>query len=104
MILSVARCEPWSMPASWWSPQLATMAEAGPAAFLFQVTPAYPPTMVKLLWMSTAQPLAAYNMLEQGAGEINIEGAVRLARLVRPDLSSAPAVGAPLLTSLSPPI
>src|SRR5204863_8310690 len=83
---------------------MATPVAAGAAAILFQANPALTPNLVKMLLMYTAQPLAGYNMLEQGAGEINIEGAVRLARLVRTDLSSATPVGAPLLTSLSPPI
>lgn len=33
--------------------------------------------LIKAVLMYTAQPLAGYNMLEQGAGEINLEGAVR---------------------------
>ena len=55
--------------------------------------------MVKVLLMYTAQQIAGANTLEQGAGEINIEGAVRLARLVRADLSPLTLPGAPLLTT-----
>jgi hypothetical protein len=36
-------------------------------------------------------------MLEQGAGELNVEGAVRVARLVRRDLSALTLLGEPLL-------
>src|SRR5205085_12498660 len=50
----------------------------------------------------TAHPLAGFNRLEQGAGELNVEGAVRLVRLVRGDLSSSTALGAPLLTPQPP--
>jgi hypothetical protein len=42
------------------------------------------------------------NNLEQGAGEMNVEGAVRLARAVRTDLSSLTPLGAPLLTADAP--
>ena len=36
--------------------------------------------MVRMILQYTAQPIAGANMLEQGAGELNIDGAVRLAR------------------------
>jgi hypothetical protein len=53
--------------------------------------------------MYTAQPLSGFNMLEQGAGQINVEGATRLAKLVRTDLSALTPVGAPLLTTAALP-
>ena len=53
--------------------------------------------------MYTAQPLAGFNMLEQGAGQMNTAGAVQLAELVRTDLSATTAVGSPLLTVSVPP-
>src|SRR5258708_18378021 len=56
--------------------------------------------MVKMILMYTAQQLNGFNMFEQGAGQLNIEGAVRLAKLVRTDLTwSMTAVGEPLLIS-----
>ena len=67
---------------------MATPVVAGAAALLLQANPSLTPNMVKLLLQYTAQPLAGYNMFEQGAGEINIEGAIRLAQLVRPDLTN----------------
>lgn len=72
---------------------------AGAAALLLQANPKLTPNMVKALLMYTAQPLAGFNMLEQGAGQLNIEGAARLALLARTDLSTTAAVGAPLLTT-----
>jgi len=78
---------------------MSTPVTAGAAALLFQVNPNLTPNMVKAFLMYTAQPLAGSNMLEQGAGEINIEGAVRLARLARTDLSTDTPVGAPMLTT-----
>jgi serine protease AprX len=67
---------------------------AGAAAVLLQANPKLTPNMIKMILMYTAQPIANFNMLEQGAGELNIEGAVHLAQLVRTDLSSSTKVGA----------
>ena len=76
---------------------------SGATALLFQANPKLTPNMVKLLITYTAQQLPNINMLEQGAGQLNIEGAVRLAKLVRTDLTNKTAIGAPLLTSAPPP-
>jgi subtilisin family serine protease len=73
----------------------------GAAALMLQVNPKLTPNMVKAILMYTAQPLAGFNMLEQGAGELNVEGAVRLAKLVRTDLD-LPQVGEPLLNGAVP--
>jgi len=81
---------------------MATPAVAGAAALILQANPTLTPNLVKALLMYTAQPLAGFNFFEQGMGELNVEGAVRLARLVRTDLSAATPLGAPLLVS-SPP-
>ena len=81
---------------------MATPVAAGAAALLLQANPRLTPNLVKMLLMYTAQPLAGFNMLEQGAGQLNVEGAARLAKLVRPDLSLLTPVGAPLLTSATP--
>src|SRR5262249_57492852 len=40
------------------------------------------PNLVKMLLMYTAQPLNNFNTLDQGAGQLNIAGAVSVARLV----------------------
>jgi serine protease AprX len=78
---------------------MATPVAAGAAALLLQAKPSLTPNLVKAILMYTAQPLAGSNMFEQGAGEINIEGAMRLAKLVRTDLTGMTTVGAPLLTN-----
>jgi subtilisin family serine protease len=75
---------------------------AGAAALLFQVNPNLTPNMVKAILMYTAQPLAGFNLFEQGTGQINIEGAVQLAKLVRTDLTATTALGESLLTSAPP--
>jgi hypothetical protein len=75
---------------------------AGAAALMLQANPSLTPSLVKALLMLTAQPVYGYNTLEQGAGLLNAEGALRLARLVRTDLSSQTPLGAPLLDGAPP--
>ena len=75
---------------------------AGAVAVMLEANPNLTPNMIKMILMYSAQSLKGYNMLEQGAGELNIEGAVRLARSVRTDLSASTTLGAPLLTSTAP--
>ena len=81
---------------------MATPVVAGAASLLLQANPALTPNLVKALLMLTAQTAAGQNALEQGAGELNVEGAVRLARLVRTDLSGSTPAGAQLLTAAAP--
>ena len=81
---------------------VASPVVSGTAALLLEANPSLTPNLIKMILMYTAQPLAGFNMLEQGAGELNIEGAIRLAKLVRKDLSSSTQVGASLLTSSAP--
>src|SRR5205085_9458808 len=76
---------------------------AGAAALMLQANPNLTPNLVKALLMYTAQPLAGYNTFEQGAGQVNIAGAVQLAQLVRADLNASTTVGSPLLTTSTPP-
>ncbi len=83
---------------------MATPVAAGTAALMLQVNTKLTPNMVKMLMMYTAQQLPGYNMFEQGAGQVNIEGAVRVAKLVRSDLLAATFVGAPLLTTATAPL
>jgi subtilisin family serine protease len=76
---------------------MATPAVAGAAALMLQANPTLTPNLVKMILQYTAQPIPGFNTFEQGTGELNIEGAIRLARLVRRDLSTETAVGEPLL-------
>jgi len=66
---------------------MATPTVAGAAALLFQRNPSLTPNLVKAILEYTAQPLAGVSNYEQGAGELNLEGAVRLAGRVRTDLA-----------------
>src|SRR5207248_5471509 len=75
---------------------------AGTAALLLQANSNLTPSLVKAILMYTAQPLAGSNMFEQGAGEINVEGAVRLAKSIRTDLSLSTPLGDLMLTGAQP--
>ncbi len=81
---------------------MASPAVAGAAALIIQRNPKLTPNMVKAVLEMTAQPLAGFNTLEQGAGQLNVEGAVRLAGLIRTDLSANTLAGSPLLVGNAP--
>src|SRR5712691_5457973 len=83
---------------------MATPVAAGAAALMLETNPTLTPNMVKALLMYAAQPLPGFNMFEQGAGQINIEGAVRLATLLRTDLSAGTPLGDPLLRTSELPV
>src|SRR5207253_265476 len=76
---------------------------AGTAALLLQANPKLTPNMVKMLLQYTSQQLGGFNVLEQGAGELNVEGAVRVGKLVRQDLLALPIPGTNLLTTTTIP-
>ncbi|MEK7855225.1 MAG: S8 family serine peptidase, partial [Acidobacteriota bacterium] len=59
---------------------------AGAAALLLQVNPNLTPNMIRMIMQYTAKPISGANTFEQGAGQLNIEGAVRLARSLRTDV------------------
>ena len=65
---------------------MSTPVVAGAAALLFQQNPNLTPQMVKMIFEYTAQPLNGYNMFEQGAGQLNLEGAIRFAKTYRTDI------------------
>src|SRR6185436_7232856 len=75
---------------------------SGAAALMFEANPTLTPNLIKTLLMYSAQQLPNFNMFEQGAGELNIDGAVRLAKLVRTNINSSTPLGASLLTGASP--
>src|SRR5207244_10239830 len=76
---------------------MAAPVVAGAAALMLQINPKLTPNMVKMALMYTADPLPNFNMLEQGTGELNVEGAARLSKAIRTDLSSSTVKGSPLL-------
>lgn len=58
---------------------------AGAVALMLQANPSLTPSLVKAILMYSAQQLPGFNTLEQGAGEVNVHGAVSLAKLIRSD-------------------
>ena len=83
---------------------MSTPMVSGAAALLLEANSSLTPNMVKMLLMYTAQPLAGFNTLDQGAGQLNVAGAVTLARIVRTDLLGLlkPTFGSALLTQSAP--
>src|SRR6185295_2820911 len=77
---------------------VSTPIAAGAAALMLQLNPKLTPNMVKAFMEYTAQKLDDFGVVEQGAGQLNIEGAMRLARVTRGDLASPAQVGQSLLT------
>ena len=69
---------------------MATPAVAGAAALVLQANPKLTPNLVKMILMYTAQPLAGFNTFEQGAGQLNVLGAVQFAQKVRADFLGQP--------------
>ncbi|MFN7928215.1 MAG: S8 family peptidase [Blastocatellia bacterium] len=79
---------------------MAAPVVSGAVALMLQANPNLTPSLVKAILMYSAQPLKGFNMFEQGAGQLNVDGAVRLARLVKATLPTT--VGAALLKSSLP--
>jgi subtilisin family serine protease len=73
---------------------------AGAVALMFQANPELTPNLVKSILTYTAQPLSGGNTLEQGAGQLNVDGAVRMAKLVKTTLPTTN--GAALLSASLP--
>jgi serine protease AprX len=80
---------------------MATPVVAGAAALMLQQNPFLTPNLLKAALEFTSQPIDGFNNLEQGAGQLNVEGAVRLAGLIRQDLAGL-SVGDPLLNGPAP--
>ena len=66
---------------------------AGAAALLLQKNPGLTPPLVKAILQYTAQQVPGANIVQQGAGLLNVEGAARLAGTLRTDVAQAIARG-----------
>lgn len=58
---------------------------SGTLALLFQANPSLNPNTAKAILMYTAEKMTEPDILTQGSGHLNTEGAVRLARAIRQD-------------------
>ena len=79
---------------------MAAPVVTGAVALMLQVRPNLTPSLVKAILMYSAQPLYGFNTLEQGAGELNVDGAVRIAKLVNTTLPTTN--GSALLSAALP--
>jgi serine protease AprX len=61
---------------------------AGTVALMLQANPSLTPPMVKAILQYSAQPIASVNLLQQGAGLLNTQGAVDLASALRKDIAA----------------
>jgi subtilisin family serine protease len=64
---------------------MATGVVSGAAALVLQANPALTPNLVRALLMYSAQILEGEDLFEQGAGLLNVEGAMRIAGALRLD-------------------
>ena len=83
---------------------VAAPAVSGTVALMLQANPGLTPPLVKAILQYSAQPIAGANLLQQGAGLLNVDGAVKLARSLRSDIRTAVesgtmAAGASLLAA-----
>jgi serine protease AprX len=61
---------------------------SGTIALMLQANPNLTPSLVKAILMYSAQPLPGFNTLEQGAGELNVHGALSLTKLIKPSTAT----------------
>src|SRR2546421_5759608 len=67
---------------------IAAPAVTGAVALMLQANPGLTPPLIKAILQYTAQPLPNYNLLQQGAGMLNIDGAIVLANALRTDIAA----------------
>jgi subtilisin family serine protease len=65
---------------------VAAPAVAGAAALMLQANPGLTPPLVKAILQYSALPLPGASLVEQGAGALNVEGAMAMSRALRTDL------------------
>ena len=72
---------------------IAAPVVAGTVALMLQANPGLTPPLVKAILQYSAQPLPNANLLQQGAGLLNVDGAIQLSRVLRTDLNTAIGAG-----------
>jgi subtilisin family serine protease len=66
---------------------------SGTVALLLQANPGLTPPLIKAILQYTAEPLPGYNVLQQGAGLVNVPGALMLANALATGLAPRIAAG-----------
>ena len=72
---------------------VAAPAVSGAVALMLEANPGLTPPLIKAMLQYSAQPLPNANLLQQGAGLLNVDGAVALAKVLRTDIASAVNAG-----------
>ena len=72
---------------------IAAPVVSGTVALMLQANPGLTPPLIKAILQYTAQPLVGASLVQQGAGSLNVDGAVRLAKALRTDIAGAVAAG-----------
>ncbi len=72
---------------------IAAPAVAGAVALMLQANPGLTPPLIKAILQYSAQPIAGANLLQHGAGLLNVDGAVQLAKALRTDVKTAVEAG-----------
>jgi subtilisin family serine protease len=72
---------------------IAAPVVSGAVALMLQANPGLTPPLIKAILQYTAQPLPGASLVQQGAGLLNVEGAVRLAGTLRTDIAGAITAG-----------
>jgi serine protease AprX len=72
---------------------VAAPAVAGTVALMLQANPGLTPPLIKAALQYSAQPLGNASLVQQGAGQLNVEGAVRIALALRTDIAWAIKAG-----------
>ena len=66
---------------------------AGAVALMLQANPGLTPPLIKAMLQYSAQPIVGASFLQQGAGLLNVDGAVQLAKALRTDIAAAVNAG-----------
>ena len=72
----------------------------GAAALLMQENPNLTPGMVKAILEYSAQPMVNVDMFKQGSGQLNVDGAVRISRVLRHDVNFQSSLNGTSMLSL----
>ncbi len=72
---------------------IAAPAVSGAVALLLQANPGLTPPLIKAILQYSAQPIANASLVQQGAGLLNVDGAVALAKALRTDIKTAVEAG-----------
>ncbi len=70
---------------------IAAPVVSGAVALMLQANPGLTPPLIKAMLQYSAQPLSGANLLQQGAGLLNVDGAMQLASALRSDLAALKA-------------